>query len=198
LMWGSPVLGWGLDPINGDTTNFLPIGKTTPDFHLGFSNSLRVKNLSVYGLLEWTKGITVYNVPQQWSIFKSYAGIMDQTGVAAADQKPIGYYNQLYGVVGLSPVNFFVQDASFAKLREVSLTYRIDKEQLARIPLLRPFDGLTLSVIGRNLLTFSKYNGYDPETGASGGDTGSAAIARVDGYQYPNFRTFSASIQVNF
>ena len=198
LMWGSPVLGWGLDPITSDTTNFLPIGKTTPDFHFGFSNSLRLRGLSVYGLMEWTQGITVYNVPQQWSIFKTYAGIMDQSGVPDADKKPMGYYNQLYGVVGLSPVNFFVQDASFAKLREVSLTYRFDREQLARVGFLRSFTGLSMSVIGRNLLTFSKYNGYDPETGAGGGDTGSAAVARVDGYQYPNFRTFSASIQVNF
>jgi TonB-linked SusC/RagA family outer membrane protein len=198
LDWGSPVMGWGLDPQTGDTTNFLPIGKTTPDFHFGFSNSLRVGGLSVYGLLEWTQGISVYNVPQQWSIFKTYAGVMDQSGVPAADQKPVGYYNDLYGIVGLSPVNYFVQDGSFAKLREVSLTYRFSRERLASIAFLRPFDGLSISVIGRNLLTFSSYNGYDPETGSNGGDTGSAAIARVDGYQYPNFRTFSASIQVNF
>jgi hypothetical protein len=191
-------MGWGLDPQTGDTTNFLPIGKTTPDFHFGFSNSLRVGGLSVYGLLEWTQGISVYNVPQQWSIFKTYAGVMDQSGVPAADQKPVGYYNDLYGIVGLSPVNYFVQDGSFAKLREVSLTYRFSRERLASIAFLRPFDGLSISVIGRNLLTFSSYNGYDPETGSNGGDTGSAAIARVDGYQYPNFRTFSASIQVNF
>jgi TonB-linked SusC/RagA family outer membrane protein len=198
LNWGSPVLGWGLDPMTGDTTNFLPIGKTNPDFHFGLSNSLRVGGLSVYGLVEWTQGFTVYNVPQQWSIFKTYAGIMDQADKADADQKPVGYYNDLYGIAGLSPVNYFVQDGSFAKIREISLTYRFDREQLARIGFLRPFDGLTVSLIGRNLLTFSDYNGYDPETGSGGGDTGSAAIARVDGYQYPNFRTFSASIQVNF
>ena len=198
LMWGSPIVGWGLDRFTGDTTNFLPIGKTTPDFHLGVSNTQRVKGLTVYGLLEWTQGISVYNLPQQWSIFKTYAGIMDQSGVPANDQKPIGYYNQLYGLVGLVPVNFFVQDGSFAKVREVSLTYRFDQDQLAGIGFLRAFDGLSISVIGRNLLTFTPYNGYDPETGYNGGDTGSAAIARADGYQYPNFRTFSAAIQVNF
>ncbi len=198
IMWGSPFVGWGIDQFSNDTTNFLPIGKTTPDFHAGLAQTLRVKGLTVYGLLEWTQGISVYNLPQQWSIFKTYAGIMDQSGVPAADRKPMGYYNQLYGLVGLTPVNFFVQDASFAKLREVSLSYRFTKDQLASISFLRPFDGLSVSVIGRNLLTFTPYNGYDPETGYNGGDTGSAAIARADGYQYPNFRTFSAAIQVNF
>ena len=57
---------------------------------------------------------------------------------------------------------------------------------------------LAISVIGRNLLTWSAYNGYDPEVGRDGGDTGSAAIARVDGFNYPNFRTFTAAIEVNF
>ncbi len=198
LDWGSPFVGWGVDKVNGDTTNFLPIGKTTPDFHVGFSNTLRVSGLSLYGLLEWTQGIDVYNQPQQWSIFKGYAGIMDQYGVPDAEKRPIGYYNRLYGIAGLRPVNYFVQDASFAKLREVSLSYRFSRDQLASIGFLRAFQGLSISVIGRNLMTFSSYNGYDPEVGRNGGDTGSAAIARVDGYDYPNFRTFTAALQVTF
>lgn len=198
LMWGSPVVGWGLDPFSGDTTKLLKVGKTNPDFHMGFSTTLGWHNVTVYGLLEWVKGISVYNVPQQWAVFRSYAGIMDQTGAPAGEEKPLGYYNQLYGIAGLSPVNFFVQDGSFAKLREVSLQYRFDREQLAHIGFLRNFNGIAVSVIGRNLLTFTDYNGYDPEVGFNGGDTGSAAIARVDGYQYPNFRNFSFSITINY
>ncbi len=198
LAWGSPFVGWGLDPITGDTTNYLPIGKTTPDFHLGFSTSFRWGGLSLYGLIEWLDGISVYNQPLQWGVFRSLAGIMDQSGVPDEQKKPLGYYNQVYGLVGLTPVNYFVQDASFAKLREVSVRYRFDRDQLASIPGLRVFDGIAISLIGRNLLTFSDYNGYDPEVGRGGGDTGSAALARVDGYDYPNFRNYSVAIEVNF
>jgi hypothetical protein len=140
----------------------------------------------------------VYNVPQQWAVFRSYAAIEDQSGVTDALKKPLGYYNALYGLSVLSPDNYFVQDASFAKLREVSLQYRLGRDQLARIGFLRSFDGIAFSVIGRNLLTFTKYIGYDPEVGSNGGDTGSAAIARVDGYQYPNFRNFTFSITVTY
>ncbi len=198
LHWGSPVIGWGLDRVTGDTTNFLPIGKTMPDFHLSFSNTLRVAGLSVYGMIEWTKGISVYNEPQQWAVFRNRAGIQDQYGLPQADKKPIGYYNDLYGIAGLRPVNYFVQDASFAKIRELSLSYTFSRDQLASIGLLRQFDAVSINLIGRNLFTFTKYNSYDPEVGAGGGDVGSAAIARVDGYSYPNFRTFSAAIQVTF
>lgn len=199
LKWGSPFVGWGLDAQTGDTTNYLPIGKTTPDYHLAVSTSFRAGGFSVYGLLEYLPGISVYNQPQQWAVFRNTAGIEDQTGITdPAKKKPIGYYGDLYGVVGLTPVNYFVQDASFAKLREVSLRYRFGRDQLAGISFLRAFDGITLSLIGRNLLSFDSYNGYDPEVGRNGGDTGSAAIARVDGYDYPNFRNFTASIEVNF
>ena len=198
MMWGSPFTGWGLDPISGDTSSFLPVGKTTPDYNFGFSTTFRIGGLSVYGLIESVQGIGVWNQPQQWSIFKGYAGIMDQTDVPEGDRKPIGYYDQLYGVAGLTPVNFFIQDASFTKLREVSLRYRFDRDQLASVSFLRFFDGIALSLIGRNLITWSSYNGYDPEVGRGGGDVGSAAIARVDGFNYPNFRTFTGAIEINF
>ena len=197
MMWGSPFTGWGVDAFTGDTTSYLPIGKSMPDYNMGVSTTLRFGGLSVYALFEKVQGISVYNQPQQWAIFKGYAGIMDQTGVPENEKKPIGYYDQLYGVAGLRPVNFFVQDASYTKLREVSLRYRFDRDMLAGTPF-RFFDGIAVSLIGRNLLTWSSYNGYDPEVGRDGGDTGSAAIARVDGFNYPNFRTFTASIEVNF
>jgi TonB-linked SusC/RagA family outer membrane protein len=198
LMWGAPMIGWGLDPISGDTTNRLPIGKTTPDFHLGVSTSLSWRKLTLYGLLEWVKGISVYNVPQQWGVFRNLAAIMDQSGKPAAEQKPVGYYGWMYGLTTLTPDSYFVQDGSFAKLREVSLQYRFGRDQLAGVGFLRSFDGISISLIGRNLLTFTNYNGYDPEVGSNGGATGSAALARVDGYQYPNFRSFTAAITVNY
>ncbi|PYO43419.1 MAG: hypothetical protein DMD29_02275 [Gemmatimonadetes bacterium] len=198
LMWGAPFVGWGLDPITHDTTNRLPIGKTTPDFHIGFSTSLSWHQLSFYGLLEWVQGVSVYNVPQQWAVFRTYAGILDQSGKPAAQQKPIGYYGWMYGLTTLTPDSYFVQDGSFAKLREVSVSYRFGRDQLARAGFLRSFDAITLTLIGRNLFTFSGYKGYDPEVGSTGGETGSAALARVDGYQYPNFRSFTAAVSVTY
>jgi hypothetical protein len=66
------------------------------------------------------------------------------------------------------------------------------------IPGLERFGGVTLSVTGRNLHTWTNYTGYDPEIGKAGGDTGSSALARVDGYSYPNFRTFSFGMEVIF
>jgi hypothetical protein len=55
-----------------------------------------------------------------------------------------------------------------------------------------------VSLSGRNLYTWTDYRGFDPEVGKSGGNTGSSAIARVEGYQYPNFRTWTAALELIF
>ena len=198
LNWGTPFFGWGIDRATGDTTTYLPVGKSTPDYTLALSTTARWGGLSVYALVESVQGIDVYNQPQQWSIFAHMAGIEDQAGVPDAQQKPLGYYGALYGVSGLQPNNWFLQDGSFTKLREVQLRYRFDRNALSGIGFLSAFDGIAISLIGRNLITWSSYNGYDPEVGRGGGETGSAALARVDGYNYPNFRTFTAAIELNF
>jgi hypothetical protein len=50
-----------------------------------------------------------------------------------------------------------------------------------------------LALIGRNLKTWTKYSGFDPEAG-SGGD----ANFRIDGFRYPAFRTYSFQLELGF
>jgi hypothetical protein len=98
----------------------------------------------------------------------------------------------------LSPTTLFVEDGSYVKLREISARYTFGEDLLGRVPGLSTVSGLTLSATGRNLFTWTDYTGYDPEVGKAGGDTGSSALARVDGYSYPNFRTFTLGIELYF
>jgi hypothetical protein len=51
-------------------------------------------------------------------------------------------------------------------------------------------DRAVLSLIGRNLYLWSDYSGYDPEIGN--------AIDRVDEFEFPSYRTFTASIEIVF
>ena len=55
-----------------------------------------------------------------------------------------------------------------------------------------------MTVGAQNLYTWTNYRGFDPEIGLGGGNTGSAALARVEGYQYPLFRTLTATIELIF
>jgi hypothetical protein len=131
-------------------------------------------------------------------VFQNYAGIMNEHGTPANAQKPVGYYDAIYGASGLQPSSAFVDDASFLKLRELSVRYRAGRDILDRIPGGGAMEAVTLSLVGRNLLTWSDYDGYDPDVGSTGGGTGSAALARVDGFSYPNFRTFTLGVELNF
>jgi TonB-linked SusC/RagA family outer membrane protein len=199
IRWGTPFQAEGDDRITGERTTFLPLGKTMPDFNLSLANTFTYKGLSVYGLLQSVQGFSVYNQPLQWAVFQSYAGIMDESDNPDERlRKPMGYYSALYGASGLQPSSAFVDDASFIKLQELSLRYQLPTSLLSRIPVASGLSGLGLSVIGRNLLTWTDYDGYDPDVGADGGGVGSAVLARVDGYSYPNFRTVTFGIDITF
>jgi hypothetical protein len=78
------------------------------------------------------------------------------------------------------------------KLREVSVGYHFG-----------PIGGQgdwSLSVIGRNLKTWTDYKGFDPEVGAgaSGGESGSALINAVDAFTFPNLRSFTFALTTTF
>ena len=96
--------------------------------------------------------------------------------------------------------SWFVEDGTFLKLREASLRYTFDQNAVQNLFGAIGIDGLSLNLIGRNLLTFTDYMGYDPEvgTGAGGSGGGSEAIGRVDNFGYPNFRSFTAALEIIF
>ena len=198
LNWGTPFQGMCNDRVSGNQVLYCPLGNTLPDYTVSFSSTLSYGGLTLYGLLDAVQGFDVYNQPLQWAVFRRTAGIFDQADVAADERKPIGYFDALYGVSGLGPSTVFVEDGSFVKLREMSLRYTFGSSLLDRMSVLNNFEGLSLMLTGRNLATWTDYRGFDPEVGSSGGNTGSSALARVEGYQYPNFRTWTLGVEVNF
>ena len=54
--------------------------------------------------------------------------------------------------------------------------------------------GLSLSLIGRNLVTFTNYKGYDPEVS----DSNRPTVIKLDSFGYPRYRTITGSVQVEF
>jgi TonB-linked SusC/RagA family outer membrane protein len=198
VFWGSPIKGQCADRATGAAVYYCPVGDVQPDYSLSFSSTLNWGGFSVYGLLDAVQGISVYNQPLQWAIFANSAGLYDQSDVAEADRKPMGYIAQQYAVSGIGPSSLFVEDGSFVKLRELAFRYHFGESTLGRLPGISQLSGLTLSLLGRNLHTWTDYRGFDPEVGKADGETGSAALGRIEGYQYPNFRTWTLGVEVNF
>jgi TonB-linked SusC/RagA family outer membrane protein len=191
--WGIPFVGWGKDRY-GNPTQTVALGNTTPKYNLSVSSNMDWHGLNLYALVDASQGFNVYNQTRQWAMFRDRAGEADQVGKSDELQKPVGYYAALYG--GAQVNSHFVEDGSFVKLREMALRYTLGGNKISRF--IGGVDHVTLGLTGRNLKTWTKYRGYDPEVGAGGGATGSAAIARIDAYAYPNYRTFTLSAEIGF
>jgi len=165
------------------------IGDTNPDFKMGISTNYSYKGFGVYALFDWVQGGDVYNYTKQLLYFNyRHEDLETYTNE--------GYhFNYMQGnsLYNLSDANqHFVEDASYVKLRELAFSYTLGQDKLGALG--QYVSDVKFSVIGRNLLTFTNYTGWDPEVALRS----NATNFRLDEYAYPNFRTFSASVQVRF
>jgi TonB-linked SusC/RagA family outer membrane protein len=198
--WGTagPIINgkaadWGV-PIKAndkDGNTYVPLGNTLPDYRVAISPTFTYKKFAATALFDGAFGQVVYNQGRHWSYFENYSHDQDQAGKSDEQLKPAGYYGSagLYDV--LQPNSHFVEDASYMKLRELTFSYRIGRIGGA------PGDW-NVSVIGRNLKTWTDYSGFDPEVGITGGDVGSGVINAFDAYRFPNLRTVTLALQASF
>jgi TonB-linked SusC/RagA family outer membrane protein len=170
---------------------FGKIGNTNPKFKLSMTNNFSYKGFGLYALLEWKNGGDLYNRSAQWLTRDNRNGIMDQFGKPDYLKKAIPYYKGFYDVNTCN--QFWIEDASYLKLREVSVSYSVPRKALAGFA--RGFvKGIKLSFIGKNLITVSNYSGYDPEVQTTDG----TQYYSYDFMGYPNYRSYSASLEFKF
>ena len=163
------------------------IGDGNPDFHFGITNNVTWRALTFYALVDANVGGQVYNQTRQRMYQYGRHADVDQAGKPQELKKPTDYYVALYAAN--DPTDYFVEDAGFVKLREVSVGYRVPTAWLARFGRVG-VEGMRLNVIGRNLLTLTDYKGYDPEVGG--------AVVRLDSFDYPRYRTITGSVEITF
>lgn len=197
--WGMPIkfLQPELNPDGSfkGYTPFVRLGSTKPDFNFGFNTNFRYKGFTAYVLLDAQIGGEIYNNTVQWGLRENKLGIADQAGKPDELKKPDKYYQTIYNVNATN--SFFTEDGTYLKIRELRLSYSFDRRALSGL-LGGILNKLTIGVSGRNLLTFTGYSGYDPEVGSGGFTLGSAAVARFDGFGYPNFRTVTGLLEFEF
>ncbi|WP_347922912.1 SusC/RagA family TonB-linked outer membrane protein [Pontimicrobium sp. SW4] len=169
------------------------IGTQTPDFTLGITSNMSYKDFSLYMLWDIKKGGDIYNQNGQWLTRDNRHAMVDQAGKPAAQKKTYDYYQSLYDV---NQVNgFWVEDASFTKLREASLFYTFSKDKLSGVAN-GFFDSLRIGLTGNNLLTLTDYSGFDPEVQTL--DNNTQQYFAVDNQSYPVFSTYTFSVLLKF
>jgi hypothetical protein len=177
----------------------VPLGNGLPDWQFAVSQNFQWRRLSVYALLQGVMGRDVWNETRHWSHLDFITNDTDQRSATVETAKPIGYYwraspPQSTGYGGfydfLAQNSHFVEDASYAKLRELMVSYNVG-----------PVGGVgnwTVSVVGRNLFTISNYQGFDPEVGLTGGTASSSAINAIDAFVFPNLRSLTFAVSTSF
>lgn len=86
--------------------------------------------------------------------------------------------------------DFMIHDASYLRLKNVSLGYTLDLSKFKAL-----VKDVTFTVSGENLYLWKKYNGFDPDVSSSGT---SSTLRRLDIGAYPKARTVIFSIQVRY
>jgi hypothetical protein len=170
-------------------STFVPMGSTTPAWNGSFFTNLRWGGLALALLLDASVGHDILNR-------RTSDG--DQADKPDEAKKPLAYRSALQGMASWN--QHFIRNGSWLKVREISLGYSLPQSFLDSV-FKGTVDRLTISLIGRNLLTFTEFTGYDPEVGGyfyTDAFFGTATIGRVQEGQYPNFRTITASLEVVF
>jgi len=182
--FGTPTVdpATGLPFTSGANSSILRgnLGSPNPTYTATLINSFTYKKWSFGFQLDRVAGAEVFNAD-----FRTRQGVSngieaqkEQTGVL-----PRGYISGIYGIE-----EWRVDDGSFTKLRELSVGYNFGKVNKA-------FSNLTISFSGRNLISWDKYRGYDPETNATGQNS---LLRGVDFGNVPIPKTFQLGVVANF
>jgi TonB-linked SusC/RagA family outer membrane protein len=178
--------------IDSTGSNNVKIADVNPDFTFGFANTIRVGGFTLYGLLDGVRGGDIYNFTKQWMFQDQRHADLDQSGRAAEDKHALEYYNVGF-YNALEPNSYFVEDGSYVKLRELSVSYNFSPRLLNSLRFLGAGRTVKVALIGRNLKTWSDYSGFDPES-SSNGDFN----FRIDGFRYPSYRQITGQIEIGF
>ncbi|GAA0560953.1 SusC/RagA family TonB-linked outer membrane protein [Chitinophaga japonensis] len=199
-------------PVINSTQKYL--GNAQPDWIGAITNSFSYKGFGFSFLVDVRQGVQKYN---QFANFMAAFGASkmtenrDQTKVfdgVFSDGKPndipvylgqgvgpdgrnygVGYYRNVYRGV----TEEFIEDASWVRLRNVSLSYQLPSKLLERTKFI---SGVNITLTGNNLWLHTDYTGFDPES--SSFNAGSNAADAFAGFTYPAVRSFLASINVTF
>jgi TonB-linked SusC/RagA family outer membrane protein len=194
-----------------DASNSYVLADPNPKWTGALRSSVRFSKFTVGGLLDIRHGGKAYNGTRgamdhfgtaketqtyrdggNYVFGSTYLGDQQVAGPGAGTPVPLGetWFTGPGGIFN-GPVSLFVEDAGFVKLREISVGYTFDQPWISRV---LGFGSVDLRVAGRNLATWTKYTGVDPETSLLGS---ASAVRGIDYFNNPQGRSFVFSVTLN-
>ena len=168
------------------------IGKGTPDWSFGLNVGFEWKGIDFNMLLQGVVGNQVFNVTRRTDLYyiNLPKTILNRwTGEGTSNSQPRFMFDSPNNNYRSS--NLWVEDASFLRARNVQLGYTLPQKWTQKVAVQR----FRVYVQAENLFTLTKYSGCDPEV--TGGNGFSSDLG-VDRGVYPQSRTFSVGVNLNF
>ena len=215
---GAPLYSWyakefyGIDPADGsvlwvgndgETTHeyqdarSIEYGTPMPKFQGGFATDLRYKAFSLRGNFSYLSGNKIFNYFRRYvdhDLQETQFNVMmprddyrlwQKPGDIATKPLPQNARNSF------DPSTRFIDDGSFLKVRNISLSYELPQQAVSKLKL----SGMTVSIAGDNVYTFTNFWGQDPEVSI---DPGSGNLPGYAEFKYPNNRQYVISLNIRF
>ncbi len=188
------------------------LGNGVADLTGGLNNSISWKRIRLDALIDFKFGGDIYSGTNvrltQWGLHKQTLNGREggfvvkgvyQTGTDA-NGKPIyepiekelnnEYFRSYWSNLGERAEENFIYDASFIKLRQISLEYSLPPKILTKTP----FTNLAVSFVGRNIaVLYKNVDNVDPEYGYT-----DSAAQGLDYFGLPTTRTYGFNLRVTF
>lgn len=187
-----------------NSSTLVKVGNAIPDFVSAMTNTLTYKGVSVSAQFEWKKGGQVYDMGRRNAIRNGNIAI---TGVrhelvvfkgVLADGTPNtkevevdgdNFYRS--GSLYNATADMLLQDASWLRLRNVSISYSLPKSLLKSSKI----GGLSITLTGNNLWLNTPYVGFDPEALQNGSGSNAFGFA---GLTLPSVRSYAIGLNASF
>lgn len=174
-----------------DTGDRTVIGDGQPDYTFGFTNTFSYGRFDLNVFFQGSQGNEIYNATRI-----DLEGMFDSKNQSTAVLRrwtPDNTNTDIPKAGNMDNVrnsSRFVEDGSYIRLKSLTLSYKILNNSQKKA-----INKMSVYVTGQNLLTFTKYSGFDPEVNAYGN---SATEMGIDYGTYPQSRSIIVGLNVEF
>ena len=185
------------------------LGNREPDYLIGITNDLKYSGFSLSFMFDIRIGGDVLNLTKAFMLSRGTDGSLEEhrnqsmlfdgvietgDGQFVKNDKKVILDQYFYNAYYLHAGENFVEDASWTRLRYITMSYDLPKSITKKLKI----KGLKLSLTGRNLLLFTKYSGGDPETNYFGSGLGGTGTAGLDYFNVPATRAIEFTLKSSF
>lgn len=180
------------------TIEDIKMSNEVPDLYFGFGNTFNYKNFDLDIFMYSQIGVNKYNYARDWASAANLANQTSNSNSYAYDmwnsqtnpngsQPGIAWNLASATLPGGAGTDIGYQDASFIRVRNITLGYNISGNKLGVVS--QYISNIRIYIDAQNPLTFTKFDGFDPEVYTGGDYKGGKA-------EYPQTRTFSAGVKI--